>query len=90
MARNDGDSSSTVDVRFFASLVEATGASRARIPVTPTDTVEDLWSRLAERYPGLKDLRYRPLVACDLDYADWSRSLEGVKEVAFLPPVSGG
>ena len=40
--------------------------------------------------PALRNLDYRPLVACDLSYADWDAALDGVAEVAFLPPVSGG
>ena len=46
--------------------------------------------QLVERHPRLAELSYRPLVACDLDYSDWDRPLQGVREVAFLPPVSGG
>ena len=49
-----------------------------------------LWTRLGERHPGLARLSYRPLVACDADYADWDRSLDDVHEVSFLPPMSGG
>jgi len=30
------------------------------------------------------------LVACDVEYRDWSAKLDGVREVAFLPPISGG
>ena len=52
--------------------------------------VEGLWALLLERHPALGELGFKPLVACDLDYADWDRKLDGVREVAFLPPVSGG
>jgi molybdopterin converting factor small subunit len=30
------------------------------------------------------------MIACDMEYAGWDHLLEGVDEVAFLPPVSGG
>jgi molybdopterin converting factor small subunit len=30
------------------------------------------------------------MAACDREYATWDRPLAGVREVAFLPPVSGG
>jgi len=49
-----------------------------------------LWSALIERYPGLKSTGFLPLVACDMEYATWDANLDGVREVAFLPPVSGG
>ena len=90
MPGTDHNPPRTVEVRFFASLVELVGANRVRLEVQPTDTIEELWAALAGRYPGLNDLPFRPLVACDLDYATWDRNLEGVSEVAFLPPVSGG
>jgi molybdopterin converting factor small subunit len=32
----------------------------------------------------------KPAAACDGIYAGWDRILDGVAEVAFLPPVSGG
>lgn len=79
-----------LQVRFFASLVETVGHNELTVEVAPGDTVADLWARLSESYPGLGRLCYRPLVACDLTYAEWSDSLQGVGEVAFLPPVSGG
>jgi molybdopterin converting factor small subunit len=52
--------------------------------------VTDLWRDLLERHPTLADIGLRPLVACDMAYADWDTVLDGVGEVAFLPPVSGG
>jgi molybdopterin converting factor subunit 1 len=79
-----------IEVRFFASLSELTGRSAESIEIDPSADVEALWRLLAERHPALAGLSYRPLVACDLVYAEWDRRLEGVAEVAFLPPVSGG
>jgi molybdopterin synthase sulfur carrier subunit len=79
-----------LEVRFFASLAERTGCSRETIDLAGVGDVAALWDELARRHPGLGELSYRPMVACDLRYADWSSSLEGVREVAFLPPVSGG
>ena len=79
-----------LQVRFFASLVETVGRNELSLEVAADDTVEDLWARLADSYPELGRLSYRPLVACDLTYARWSDTLRGVREVAFLPPVSGG
>jgi molybdopterin converting factor small subunit len=79
-----------LDVLFFAALVETVGCSRLELEVEPGATVEQVWRRLAERHPRLAELSYRPLVACDLEYADWDRVLDGVAELAFLPPVSGG
>jgi molybdopterin converting factor subunit 1 len=80
----------SVNVRFFASLVQHAGCAAETVEIEPSMDVEALWDLLVQRHPALASLAYEPLVACDLEYADWSRSLQGVREVAFLPPVSGG
>ncbi len=79
-----------VEVRFFASLVDRTGCSTETVAVEEGTDVAGLWKLLVERHPALAEIGFRPLVACDLGYADWDRSLNGVREVGFLPPVSGG
>ena len=79
-----------VQVRFFASLVERAGGSRESVEIEPSTDVQALWQMLIERHPSLAEVGFRPLVACDCVYADWDRVLDGVHEVAFLPPVSGG
>ena len=80
----------TVDVRFFASLADAVGDSRLRVELPDGADVTQLWDRLRERYPALDRANVRPLVACDMEYAGWDAPLDGVAEVAFLPPFSGG
>jgi len=80
----------TVEVLYFASLADVVGRARETVQLEGDPTVEHLWDALVARHPGLAQVRFRPLVACDLDYADWNRTLAGVREVAFLPPVSGG
>ncbi len=80
----------TVEVLFFASLAERAGARSIRVSLRPDDRVCDLWERLRRDHPGLASVRFRPLVACDRAWAGWEQTLEGVREVAFVPPVSGG
>ena len=77
-------------LKYFASLAEIVGRDSESIDIDPSTDLDDLWRLLIERHPSLGDLGYRPLAACDMEYAGWGRSLDGVKEVAFLPPVSGG
>ena len=79
-----------LEIRYFASLVDRTGRATDTVEVEPTDDVATLWRRLSERHPALAEMNYRPMVACDMVYADWDAPLDGVREVAFLPPVSGG
>jgi molybdopterin converting factor subunit 1 len=78
-------------VLYFASLVDRTGVSRETVEIDPGGTVQSLWEELVRRHPALGEApTLRPMVACDMVYSDWDRRLEGVEEVAFLPPVSGG
>ncbi len=79
-----------VKVLYFASLRDRTGTASESVDVGPGARVSELWDAVVSRHPGLRVVTVRPLVACDLEYASWERSLEGVREVAFLPPVSGG
>jgi molybdopterin synthase sulfur carrier subunit len=80
----------TVEVRYFASLAERAGCRSERVEVEPATDVGGLWRLLTERHPRLDEVGFRPLVACDLEYSAWDRPLDGVREVAFLPPLSGG
>ncbi len=79
-----------VRVRYFATLTDLTGRREEEVELPDDATVAGLWGELGRRHPGLDDLGYRPMVACDLEYARWETPLQGVGEVAFLPPVSGG
>ena len=76
--------------RLFASLAEAAGETGGSAELPGNAAVQDLWEELERRHPVLAGLGYRPMVACDMEYASWESGLAGVGEVAFLPPVSGG
>lgn len=77
-------------VRFFASLADRAGVPSESVEIDAGADVEQLWGLLVRRHPALGAVAPRPLVACDFERAAWDRSLEGVIEVAFLPPFSGG
>ena len=79
-----------VEIRYFASLADRTGCTTESVELDGELQLSALWLLLVDRHPGLKDVGFRPLVACDREYSDWDSKLEGVLEVAFLPPVSGG
>lgn len=78
-----------IAVRYFASLTDATGCTSEQVEVRAGETARELWQRLLAQHPKLS-AKARPAVACDLEYADWDTTLDGVREIAFLPPVSGG
>jgi molybdopterin synthase sulfur carrier subunit len=81
-----------IDVLYFAWVRERIGLPRERLETqaaTVTDLIAELMAR-EERYAlafaDLKSLR----VALDQKLSSFDASLEGVREVAFFPPMTGG
>jgi len=81
-----------IDVMYFAWVRERIGMPRERVETsapTVAALVEELRGR-EERYAlafaDLAALR----VALDQELADFDAPLEGVREVAFFPPMTGG
>ena len=80
----------TVRLLYFAQVREAMGRSEEQIDLPDSiHTVGNLAEWLARRHPIFAD-RTRLRVAVDQTMADFSTSLDGVTEVAFFPPVTGG
>ncbi len=84
------ESGTTVRVLWFASLADLCGAHQEDWTVSPAESVDSLWRRAVERHPALEPRKTTLRVACDEKWVKWDSSLDGVREVAFLPPVSGG
>lgn len=81
-----------MDILYFAWVRERIGLPREKIETsasTVAELVEELKAR-EERYAvafsDLSALR----VAVDQTLVDFDASLEGVREVAFFPPMTGG
>ena len=81
-----------MDVLYFAWVRERIGLPRERIE-TQAATVSDLVAELVareERYAAafadLSALR----VAVDQELTDYDAPLQGAREVAFFPPMTGG
>ncbi|WP_293440677.1 molybdopterin converting factor subunit 1 [Planktotalea sp.] len=81
-----------MNVLYFAWVRERIGLPKEQIETsaaTVMDLVEELRAR-EERYAlafsDLSALR----VAVDQDLSDFDASLEGVREIAFFPPMTGG
>ncbi|MFV8558728.1 molybdopterin converting factor subunit 1 [Sulfitobacter sp. SBS6] len=81
-----------MNILYFAWVRERIGLPREKVDTsarTVLDLVEELRAR-EERYAvafsDLSGLR----VAVDQELADFDASLEGVREVAFFPPMTGG
>jgi molybdopterin synthase sulfur carrier subunit len=82
----------SVEVLYFAWVRERIGLPRERVE-TSAATVAELVAELASRedryaaaFADLRSLR----VALDQQLADFSAPLDGVREVAFFPPMTGG
>ncbi|MGR3676501.1 MAG: molybdopterin converting factor subunit 1 [Paracoccaceae bacterium] len=81
-----------MDVLYFAWVRERIGLPREQIETTAA-TVNDLVAELrlredryAAAFADLSALR----VALDQDLSDFDAPLQGVREVAFFPPMTGG
>ncbi|THD83838.1 molybdopterin converting factor subunit 1 [Aliigemmobacter aestuarii] len=81
-----------MEVLYFAWVRERIGLPRETV-TTEAATVADLVAELSARedryalaFSDLSVLR----VALDQDLSDFSAPLDGVREVAFFPPMTGG
>ncbi|SMH48162.1 molybdopterin converting factor subunit 1 [Maritimibacter sp. HL-12] len=81
-----------LEVLYFAWVRERIGEPRERIETTAA-TVADLVDELRGR-EGRYALAFSDLaalrVAIDQELADWDSPIEGAREVAFFPPMTGG
>ncbi|CUK05187.1 Sulfur carrier protein MoaD [Shimia thalassica] len=82
----------TITVLYFAWVRERIGLPKETVETTAAtvmDLVEELRAR-EERYAmafsDLSALR----VAVDQDLTEFDATLDGVREVAFFPPMTGG
>ena len=81
-----------IDVLYFAWVRERIGLPRERIETnaaTVADLVAELMAR-EERYAAAFTDPASIRVALDQELADFDAALDGVREVAFFPPMTGG
>ena len=81
-----------MDILYFAWFRERIGLPKERVE-TSAATVRELVAELSARedryavaFSDLSALR----VALDQDLSDFDAPLDGVREVAFFPPMTGG
>lgn len=81
-----------MDILYFAWVRERIGVPKDRFETkaqTVLELIEELKARedrYAAAFADLSALR----VAVDQELSDFDASLEGVREVAFFPPMTGG
>lgn len=80
----------TVSVRFFAHCRELAGTAECDVQLPPSATVTHALEEVYERFPALRELRGRVLVAVNERYAAPETPLHSGDVLALLPPVSGG
>lgn len=81
-----------IDVLYFAWLRERAGTARERLETsapTVAALVEELKARSEGHALAFADLR-AVRVAVDQKLAPLEAPLEGAREVAFFPPMTGG
>ena len=81
-----------MDVLYFAWVRERIGLPKERIDTsaaTVAALVDELRAR-EERYAMAFEDLSALRVALDQELADFDASLDGVREVAFFPPMTGG
>lgn len=81
-----------MQVLYFAWLRERIGLPREEVETsaaTVAELVEELKAR-EERYAAAFADVSAVRVALDQDLAEFDAPLEGVREVAFFPPMTGG
>ena len=82
----------TLDVLYFAWIRERIGHPKDSV-VTSAETVRELLSELrarGDRYAEAFSDTASVRVALDQELTDFDAPLEGVREVAFFPPMTGG
>jgi len=81
-----------IDVLYFAWLRERIGVPKEQIETSATTVgalVEELKGRSEAHALAFSDMA-SVRVALDQDLSEMSASLDGVREVAFFPPMTGG
>ncbi len=81
-----------MDVLYFAWVRERIGVPKEKIdsaPATVMALVDELRSREARYEAAFADLSALR-VAVDQELSDFDAPLDGAREVAFFPPMTGG
>ncbi|KAB7707566.1 molybdopterin converting factor subunit 1 [Bacillus aerolatus] len=80
----------TVTVKFFAFLEEKLGFDSDTLDISHVKTVKQLKEEIQQRYPAVSnDIPYC-MIAVDMEFKSDEEQLAAEKEIAVIPPVSGG
>ena len=77
-----------VTILAFAQAYDRLGFRERVCECAPTDTPRQIMARLNERVSA--DVTDGMRVAVDQEYASWDSPIGEAREIAVIPPVSGG
>lgn len=80
----------SLNVLLFAAARDYIGSEFVAIDVPDDATAGDVLNKLSELSPFMAELVPYCRLAIDERYAEASASIQGAREVALIPPVSGG
>jgi molybdopterin converting factor small subunit len=79
-----------VTVCLYSYFKELAGCARLTEELPPGSTLEELFRKLAARFPKLAAMERSTLMAVGVDYQGRDYVLKPGDEVSFFPPVQGG
>ena len=79
-----------IPIQLFAVARDLAGAEEIVVALPEEATVAELRARLFEEVPALRAVGQKLRFAVDQQYAQEDMLLNDVREVALIPPVSGG
>lgn len=79
-----------MNVLYFGVARDCAGISSEEIDLAEGSTVEELWSALVARHPGLAACKGISRIAVDMSYVGEGETISGAREIAIIPPVAGG
>ena len=80
----------TIEVLLFASAADLAGRRSLAVEVPPTATVSDVSQAVASACPQMSSLLSASRWALDRQFVPLTAIVEPGKELALIPPVSGG
>ncbi|HLQ34628.1 MAG TPA: MoaD/ThiS family protein [Chloroflexota bacterium] len=79
-----------VRVRLFARYRELAGTGSLDLDVPAASTAQDVFDRVAERFPEMRPMRASTLMAIEAEFVRPHTELREGEELVLMPPVSGG
>ncbi|HSY48736.1 MAG TPA: molybdopterin converting factor subunit 1 [Thermoanaerobaculia bacterium] len=79
-----------IKLLFFAVLRDVAGRSEEVIELPDGARAGDVWQRLRDEHPVLREYIQPPMIAVNESYAGADEPLRDGDELAFIPPVAGG